>query len=120
MTRQNDDIVAFATLAEGSTLVIPALASRPGRTSLALSHRQRSAPKMACFGSHGPCSGSPLELVWRNDALSNDHDPRPSAFGDEQRMQSRVIDIEPMRMLKIAWGKGDVTFTLQEQAAVSC
>ena len=60
--------------------------------------------------------GAPLELVWRNDALSDPHDPRPGGFDAEQRMQSRIIDVEPMRMLKIAWGDGDVTFTLREQA----
>jgi uncharacterized protein YndB with AHSA1/START domain len=30
-------------------------------------------------------------------------------------MQSRVIAVDPMRLLTIAWGKGDVTFELKEK-----
>jgi uncharacterized protein YndB with AHSA1/START domain len=60
-------------------------------------------------------AGAPLELVWRNDALSADADTRPAGFPDVERLQSRVLAVEPMRMLQIAWGEGDVTFTLEEK-----
>ena len=30
-------------------------------------------------------------------------------------MQSHIIAVDPMRLLTIAWGKGDVTFELKEQ-----
>jgi uncharacterized protein YndB with AHSA1/START domain len=60
-------------------------------------------------------AGAPLELVWRNDALSAATDRRPAGMPEVQRMQSRILAVEPMRMLQIAWGNGDVTFTLEEK-----
>ncbi len=59
--------------------------------------------------------GASVELVWRNDNLSDTSDPRPDGFPEEQRMQSQVIAVDPMRMLTLAWGKGDVTFELSEK-----
>lgn len=56
---------------------------------------------------------APLELVWRNDALSDPADLRPEGFSETNRLQSRVISFDPMRELKIAWGEGDVTFVLE-------
>jgi uncharacterized protein YndB with AHSA1/START domain len=114
MTRQND-VDPFATLADGSTLVIqrwlPGPAERVWRYLTDSDLRRR----WLASGDMDLVPGAPLELVWRNDALSDAEDPRPSGFGAEQRMQSRIIDVEPMRMLKIGWGEGDVTFTLRDQ-----
>ena len=57
--------------------------------------------------------GSPFELVWRNDELTNPPGERPPGFGDEHRMKSRITDLDPPRKLTIAWkGSGDVSFEL--------
>lgn len=57
--------------------------------------------------------GAPFEFVWRNDELTDPPGRRPEGFGEEHRMKSRIIALEPPRKLVIAWGEsGDVTFEL--------
>ena len=58
-------------------------------------------------------AGTPVELVWRNDELTDPPGQRPEGFGEEHRMQSRIIELDPPHRLVIAWGEsGDVTFEL--------
>lgn len=112
---QLDGIDAFTTMTDHSTLVIqrwlPGPADRVWRY-LTDSDLRR---KWLAAGEMDLVPGAPLELVWRNDTLSDAGDPRPSGIAEEQRMQSHVVAVDPMRMLAIAWGKGDVTFTLKEK-----
>lgn len=64
-------------------------------------------------GEMVPEAGAPFELVWRNDELTDPPGHRPGSFGAEHRMASRVIAIDPPRLLTIAWGsEGEVTFEL--------
>ena len=57
--------------------------------------------------------GAPFEFVWRNDELTSPPGHRPEGFAVEQRMQSRIIEVDPPRRLAIGWGgEGDVTFEL--------
>lgn len=59
-------------------------------------------------------AGAAVELVWRNDELTDPPGKRPVGFGAEHRMQSRVIECDPPRKLVIAWeGSGDVSFELE-------
>lgn len=115
MTSQYE-VDGFAAMTGGSTLVIqrwlPGPTERVWRYLIDSDLRR----KWLASGNMELRAGTSLEFVWRNDALSKVDDPRPDEFAEEERMQSRVIEVDPMRMLKIAWGKGDVTFTLQEQA----
>ncbi len=56
----------------------------------------------------------PFELVWRNDELTNPAGERPAGFPEEQRMQSRITEIDPPRKLAISWGStGGVSFELE-------
>jgi uncharacterized protein YndB with AHSA1/START domain len=58
--------------------------------------------------------GAPVELVWRNDELTNPPGQRPPGFSDEQRMQSRITELDPPRKLAITWqGGGEVSFELE-------
>jgi uncharacterized protein YndB with AHSA1/START domain len=57
--------------------------------------------------------GAPFELVWRNDELTDPPGLRPSGFGREHRMQSRITELEPPRKITFVWGSGDVTFELE-------
>ena len=41
--------------------------------------------------------GAPVELVWRNDELSNPPGQRPPGFPDEHRMQCHIIELDPPR-----------------------
>jgi uncharacterized protein YndB with AHSA1/START domain len=58
--------------------------------------------------------GAPVELVWRNDELTDPPGQRPPGFSDEHRMQSRITELDPPRKLAIAWqGGGEVSFELE-------
>lgn len=60
--------------------------------------------------------GAPVDLVWRNDELTDPPGTRPEGFGDEHRMTCEITAINAPRLLSISWGStGGVTFTLQEQ-----
>lgn len=59
---------------------------------------------------------APFELVWRNQELTDPPGERPTGFGDEHRMQSRITEIEPPRRLSFTWGStGGVLFELEPQ-----
>ncbi|MFU0507625.1 SRPBCC family protein [Pseudaminobacter sp. NGMCC 1.201702] len=58
--------------------------------------------------------GTPFELVWRNDELTDPPGQRPSGFSDEHRMQSRITEIDPPRKLAFTWGVGgEASFELE-------
>lgn len=60
--------------------------------------------------------GAPVDLVWRNDELTDPPGTRPEGFGDEHRMTCEVIAIDAPHLLSISWGStGGVTFTLAEK-----
>src|SRR5918992_1219488 len=62
--------------------------------------------------------GAPVELVWRNDELTNPPGQRPPGFSDEHRMQSRITEFDPPRKLAITWGStGGVSFELKPVGA---
>jgi uncharacterized protein YndB with AHSA1/START domain len=58
--------------------------------------------------------GTPVELIWRNDALSPTRSQRPDGFPAEQRMQSRITELDPPHKVAITWdGGGEVSFELK-------
>lgn len=58
--------------------------------------------------------GAPFEFVWRNDELTDPPGQRPPGFSEEQRMQSRITELDPPRRLAFSWsGSGDVSFDLE-------
>ncbi|MFO1142292.1 MAG: SRPBCC family protein [Amaricoccus sp.] len=58
--------------------------------------------------------GAPFELVWRNDELTDPPGQRPSGFGGEHRMQSRITELDPPRRIAFSWDKtGDVSIELE-------
>lgn len=70
-------------------------------------------------GDMEPKVGAPVELVWRNDELTDPPGQRPTdaTGGGENRMQSQVLELEPLRRLAIAWGAAaSVCFELEQQA----
>ncbi|MFC6978096.1 hypothetical protein [Microbulbifer taiwanensis] len=51
--------------------------------------------------------GAPLELVFRNNDLSQSDDRAPEKYahiGDEARLHCHIIDCEAPRQLTLAWG----------------
>ena len=60
--------------------------------------------------------GAPVDLIWRNDDLTDPPGTRPEGFGDEHHMTCEIIAIDTPHRLSISWGStGGVTFTLKEQ-----
>ena len=51
--------------------------------------------------------GAPFELVWRNSELTDPPGKRPEGFGEEHRMESRILEVDPPRKLVFTWGKED-------------
>jgi uncharacterized protein YndB with AHSA1/START domain len=63
-------------------------------------------------------AGSAVELVWRNDELTDPPGKRPAGFSAEHRMAVTVTACEPNRTLAITWGRsGGVTFMLEPKGA---
>ena len=61
-----------------------------------------------------PRPGTSFELVWRNDELTDPPGKHPDGFGDEHRLQSRVIECDPPRRLAFTWdGDSDVAIDLE-------
>jgi uncharacterized protein YndB with AHSA1/START domain len=105
---------AYAELIEPTTLKIQRLLPGPIERIWAFLTDSELRAKWLAAGVMEMKVGAPVELVWRNDELSDSPGKRPVGFPEEQRMQSRITELEPMRRLSIAWsGSGDVTFELE-------
>jgi uncharacterized protein YndB with AHSA1/START domain len=59
--------------------------------------------------------GGEVELVWRNDELTRDHEQRPPGMEAEHRLKSHITRVEAPRLLAFDWGGGDVTFELERK-----
>lgn len=58
--------------------------------------------------------GAPVELVWRNNELTDPPGNRPEGFGEEHRRTEKITALDPPRRLGISWGEtGGVTFELE-------
>lgn len=112
---RDQDSDDYAVMETASTLVIRRWLPGPAERIWRYLTDSDLRRKWLAAGEMAQVPGAALELVWRNDELSASDDARPEGFAEEQRMDSRVIAIEPMRLLTIAWGKGDVTFALRDE-----
>lgn len=59
--------------------------------------------------------GGEVELIWRNDELTNNVGARPPEIPEEHRMTSRITRLDPPRLLAFGWAAGDVTFELERR-----
>ncbi len=67
-------------------------------------------------GDMAPQAGSSFELVWRNDELTDPPGNKPENFGEEHRMQSRIVEFDPPHRLAFTWGdSGKVAFDLERK-----
>ncbi len=58
--------------------------------------------------------GTPFELVWRNNELTDPPGQQPPGFSEEHRMQSHITELDPPHRLAFTWGKtGGVSFELE-------
>lgn len=103
----------FGTMPNSSTLVMQRMLPGPVDRVWKYLVDGDLRRKWLAAGDMQLAPGAALELVWRNDNHSGADDPRPEGFSEEQRMQSHVVSVDPMRLLTIAWGNGNVTFELK-------
>ena len=105
---------AYGTLIEPTTLKIERLLPGPIERIWAYLTDSDLRRKWLAAGAMEMKLGSPFELTWRNDELSDPPGSRPEGFPEQHSMQSRITELEPMRKLSIAWNNsGDVTFELE-------
>ena len=105
---------AYGVLIEPTILKIQRLLPGPIERIWAYLTESELRRKWLAAGQMEMKVGASVELVWRNDELTDPPGPRPPGFGDEHRVQSRITELDPPRKLAIAWeGSGDVSFELE-------
>ncbi len=105
---------AHGVLTEPATLTIQRLLPGPVERIWAYLTRSDLRRQWLAAGEMEMTLGAPLELVWRNDELSDPPGRRPPGFPEEHRLQSRITELDPPRRLAITWGNtGGVSFELE-------
>ena len=105
---------AYGVLTEPATLKIQRLLPGPVERVWAYLTRSDLRRQWLAAGEMEMTVGAPVELVWRNDELSDPPGRRPPGFPEEHRLQSRITELDPPRRLAIAWGNtGGVSFELE-------
>ena len=105
---------AYGVLTEPATLKIQRLLPGPIERVWAYLTQSDLRRQWLAAGQMEMTVGAPVELVWRNDELSDPPGLRPPGFPEEHRLQSRITELDPPRRLAIAWGNtGGVTFELE-------
>jgi uncharacterized protein YndB with AHSA1/START domain len=109
---------SYGVLTESATLRIQRLLPGPIERVWAYVTDSELRRKWLAAGQMQMAVGTPFELVWRNQELSDPPGQRPEGFSEEIRMQSRITEIDPPRKISFTWeGSGDVTFELQPRGS---
>jgi uncharacterized protein YndB with AHSA1/START domain len=109
---------AYGALTEPATLKIQRLLPGPIERVWAYLTESDLRRQWLAAGEMELKIGAPVELVWRNNELTNPPGQRPAGFADEHRMQSRIVELDPPRKLTISWGNfGDVSFELEPKGS---
>ena len=98
---------AYGALSEPSTLTIQRMLPGPIERVWAYLSESDLRRKWLASGEMELKVGAPFELVWRNSELTNPAGKRPEGFGEEHRMESRILEVDPPRKLVFTWGKDD-------------
>jgi uncharacterized protein YndB with AHSA1/START domain len=107
---------AYGVLTEAATLKIQRLLPGPIERVWAYLTDSGLRRQWLAAGEMEMKVGASFEWVWRNDELGQPSGQRPDGFPEEQRMQSRIVELDPPRKLTIAWqGSGDVSFELEPE-----
>lgn len=107
---------SYGVLTEPATLTIERLLPGPIERVWSYLTDGELRRRWLAAGAMEQMVGAPVELVWRNDELTDPPGVRPEGFGDEHRMTCEVEAIDAPRLLAISWGStGGVTFTLAEK-----
>jgi len=107
---------AYGTLIEPTTLKIQRLLPGPIERVWAYLTESDKRRKWLAAGKMEMRAGSPFEFIWRNDELTDPPGKRPDGFGEEERMASRITELDPPRKIAFTWdGSGDVSIELEEK-----
>jgi uncharacterized protein YndB with AHSA1/START domain len=107
---------AYGVLTEPATLKIQRLLPGPIERVWAYLTESDLRRQWLAAGRMEMKVGAPVELVWRNDELTDPPGQRPPGFSEEHRMQSRITELDPPHKLAITWGNtGGVSFELEPQ-----
>ena len=109
---------AYGVLTEPATLKIQRLLPGPIERIWAYLTESDLRRQWLAAGEMEMRVGAPIELVWRNDQLTNPPGQRPPGFSGERRMQSCITELDPPHKLAIAWeNSGDVSFELETKGS---
>ena len=112
---------AYGVLTEPATLKIQRLLPGPIERVWAYLTESELRRQWLAAGQMEMKVGAPVELVWRNDELTDPPGQRPAGFPEEHRMQSRITELDPPRKLAITWDNtGGVSFELEPRATRCC
>jgi uncharacterized protein YndB with AHSA1/START domain len=107
---------AYGTLIEPATLKVERLLPGPIDRVWAYLTQSELRRRWLAAGDMEMKVGAPFELVWRNHELTDPPGERPEGFGEEHRIESRILAVDPPRKLAFTFGKaGEVTFELEPQ-----
>ena len=111
-------IDAFGVLIEPTALTLRRVLPGPIERAWAYLTVSDLRRQWLAAGEMTLAAGAPFELVWRNHELTDPPSALPEGFAEEARMQSRIVAVDPPRLLSIQWaGGGDVTFELSPQGS---
>ncbi|MEQ1755835.1 MAG: SRPBCC family protein [Micropepsaceae bacterium] len=110
------DLDAWGIVSEPATLKIQRLLPGPIERVWAYLTDSNLRRQWLAAGQMEAKSGTPFELTWRNDELTDPPGVRPTGISAEHSMQSRIIEFDPPRKLVFTWSNsGDVLFELEPQ-----
>src|SRR4051812_21037198 len=89
----------YGSMIEPTTLKIQRLLPGPVERIWAYLTDSDLRRKWLASGAMETKVGAPLELVWRNDELTDPPGNTPPGFGGEHRMASRIVEFDPPRKL---------------------
>ena len=116
--KERENLDAYGVLIEPATLKIQRLLPGPIERVWAYLTESDLRRQWLAAGQMEMKVGAPVELVWRNDQLTNPPGQRPPGFSGERRMQSRITELDPPHKLAIAWeNSGDVSFELERKGS---
>jgi len=107
---------SYGQLTEPATLTLQRLLPGPIERVWAYLTEADLRRQWLADGAMCTSAGAPMELIWRNDELTDPPGQKPPGFGEEHRMQSHVTVFEPPHKLAFGWGDtGNVLFELAAQ-----
>lgn len=109
-----DTIDAYGVMSEPATMTIQRLLPGPVERVWTYLTDSDLRSKWLASGPMEQKADTAFELTWRNDELTDPPGTRPEGFGDEHRMTSRIVEIDPPRKLVFTWHEsGEITFLLE-------